>query len=212
MSDAYRLYLVTDPRLGGDRPLEQIVEAAVAGGVTLVQLRDKDAEPAAVERRARSLLRLLDGTGVPLLVNDHLSVAQTLGIGLHVGSSDSPPDLARTLLGPDVLIGASLGGGRAMPEAHWEALSYAAVGPVWATQTKRDTGPAVGTEAVERVTGSLALPVVAIGGITPARARSAVLAGAAGVAVVSDIVAAADPAAAARELREAVDAALAERG
>ena len=209
MTADLRVYLVTDPRLGGERSVEATVEAAVLGGVTAVQLRHKGISPAELDAAGRRLLRVLDGTGVPLLVNDSLAVAAELGVGLHVGRTDPDPVRAREVLGSGALLGESLYAGRLLSEAERSALDYTAVGPVWATATKLDAGAAVGVEAISAT--DQGLPVVAIGGIDPGRARQAVAAGAAGVAVVSWVMAAADPRAAAADLRAAVDEALAAR-
>ncbi|NHC44683.1 thiamine phosphate synthase [Motilibacter aurantiacus] len=211
MTPDLRVYLVTDPGLGGARPVEHTVAAAVEGGVTIVQLRDKTAGPAALEAVARRLLAVLQGTGVPLVVNDDVEVARALGLGAHVGGADAAPVDARAALGPGVPLGVSTYAGRDLLPGEEEALDYVAVGPVWGTATKPDAGPGIGLEAVTRAAGRNRLPVVAIGGIDAARAGEAVTAGAAGVAVVSAVMAAADPRAAARAVRESVDAALAAR-
>lgn len=210
MSLDLRVYLVTDPVLGGDRPLAHVVEQAVAGGVTLVQLRNKGADPATLERQARELQNVLAGSGIELVINDALPVAVAVGAGVHVGSADAAPAAARAALGPTALIGASLGSGRSLADADRDALDYVAVGPVWGTTTKPDAGPATGVAPIP-TTAAYGLPVVAIGGIDAARASEAVRAGAAGVAVVSAILTAADPRAAARALRESVDDALSAR-
>jgi len=205
-----RVYLVTDPGMGGNRPLTHTVEEAVAGGVTLVQLRDKGADPAELERQARELQEVLRGTGVDLVVNDSLPVAVAVGAGLHVGARDAGPAQARAALGSTAAIGTSLGSGRPLGDEDLAALDYVAVGPVWDTATKADAGPATGLSPIPSA-AAYGLPVVAIGGIDAARAGEAVRAGAAGVAVVSAVMASNDPRAAARALREAVDEALAER-
>ena len=209
MTADLRVYLVTDPHLGGGRPLERTVELAVAGGVTLVLVRDKTADLAGLEKTARGLLDVLDGTGVPLIVNDSLAVAAAVGAGLHVGRADAAPMVARQVLGPDAVIGVSLYGGRTLTAAETEILDYTAIGPVWATDTKRDAGEPVGLAALSSA-AAFALPVVGIGGIDAVRAGEVVRAGGAGVAVVSAVVAVADPRAAARALRLAVDQAMGE--
>nr|WP_196791809.1 thiamine phosphate synthase [Motilibacter deserti] len=206
-----RVYLVTDPGLGGSRPVEHIVAAAVEGGVTIVQLRDKAAGPAALEAVARRLLTVLAGTGVPLVINDRMDVAAAVGAGLHVGRTDVAPVDARAALAPGVPLGVSTYAGRDLAPGEEEALDYVAVGPVWETATKSDAGPGIGLDTVSRAARNNRLPVVGIGGIDAARAGEVVAAGAAGVAVVSAVMAAADPRAAARAIRESVDAALAGR-
>ena len=102
------LYLVTDPELARGRRLTDVVGAAVRGGVTLVQLRDKHAGGRALLETARALKSMLDPLGVPLLVNDRVDVAHAAGVGCHVGQSDLPAAAARAILGPDAILGVSL--------------------------------------------------------------------------------------------------------
>jgi thiamine-phosphate pyrophosphorylase len=202
------LYLVTDPAQGGGRPLGDIVARAVAGGVTLVQLRDKAANGRALLEQARALIALLTPLGVPLIVNDRVDIAIAAGAaGCHVGQSDLPAAAARALLGPDALLGVSLDSVEQMREVDPAVVDYVAHGPLAATLTKADAGGAVGTEGIARVRALTGLPLVAIGGIDAGNLGAAVRAGADGVAVVSAIMAAADPQAAARALAAAIAAA-----
>ncbi len=204
------LYLVTDPELARGRRLTDVVGAAVRGGVTLVQLRDKHAGGRALLETARALKSVLDPLGVPLLVNDRVDVAHAAGVGCHVGQSDLPAAAARAILGPDAILGVSLDDPEQARAIDPAQVDYVAHGPFAATATKADAGGAVGAEglaAARRLTG---LPLVAIGGIDARNAAAAVRAGADGIAVVSAIMAAADPEAASRELRAAIDAAKAE--
>lgn len=210
MTPDLRLYLVTDPAYDD---LEAIVAAAVAGGVTCVQVRDKSgssADRAGVVRRLRGAL---DG-GLTVLVNDDLDAAPW-GDGLHVGVDDVAPSEAREALGPDAVIGWSINDVAQLADAtQLAACDYVAVSPVWATDTKTDTGPPLGLDGVREVAALVAgtLPVVAIGGIDAVNAADVIAAGADGVCVVSAICGADDPRAAAASLRSAVDAALAARG
>jgi len=207
-----RVYLVTDPALALGRPLVEVVRAAVEGGVTLVQLRDKTASYDDLLATAAALRGVLDPYDVPLIVNDRVDVAIAAGAaGVHVGGHDPQPDEARAELGPDAVVGYSAGTVAGLP-VQAGALNYVAVGPVWETATKPDAGAAVGVAEIAAVRAATSLPVVGIGGITPERAGDAVRAGADGVAVVSAILSAPDPGAAARALRESVDRALAARG
>ena len=186
--------------------------AAVRGGVTLVQLRDKHAGGRALLETARALKSVLDPLGVPLLVNDRVDVAHAAGAGCHVGQSDLPAAAARAILGPDAILGVSLDDPEQARAVDPALVDYVAHGPFAATATKADAGGAVGAEglaAARRLTG---LPLVAIGGIDARNAAAAVRVGADGIAVVSAIMAAADPEAASRELRAAIDAAKAEVG
>jgi thiamine-phosphate pyrophosphorylase len=202
------LYLVTDPTQGGGRPLGEIVARAVAGGVTLVQLRDKQADGRALLEQARALIALLTPAGVPLIVNDRVDVALAAGAaGCHVGQSDLPAAAARALLGPDALLGVSLDSVEQARDVDPGVVDYVAHGPFAATLTKADAGGAVGGEGLARVRALTGLPLVAIGGIDAGNLGAAVRAGADGIAVVSAIMAAADPQAAARALAAAIAAA-----
>jgi thiamine-phosphate pyrophosphorylase len=206
------LYLVTDPELAHGRRLTDVVGAAVRGGVTLVQLREKHAGGRALLETARALKSLLDPLGVPLLVNDRVDVAHAAGAGCHVGQSDLPAVAARAILGPDAILGVSLDDPEQARAVDPALVDYVAHGPFAATATKADAGGPVGAEglaAARRLTG---LPLIAIGGIDAGNAAAAIRAAAAGVAVVSAIMGSPDPAAASRELRAAIDAARAEVG
>jgi thiamine-phosphate pyrophosphorylase len=206
------LYLVTDPRLCRGRPLREIVAAAVEGGVTLVQLRDKEAEGRALLEHARALKALLDPRDVPLLINDRIDIALAAGAaGCHVGQTDLPAAAARALLGPDAILGVSLDAVGQVRALDPEQVDYVAYGPFAATATKADAGPPVGAAGLAAVRAQTALPLVAIGGVDEANAGAAVAAGADGIAVVAAIMAAADPAAASRRLRAAIEAAREER-
>jgi thiamine-phosphate pyrophosphorylase len=202
------LYLVTDPAQGGGRPLAEVVAAAVQGGVTLVQLRDKAAGGRALLEQARALQALLTPRGVPLIVNDRVDVAVAAGAaGCHVGQSDLPAAAARALLGPDAILGVSLDAVDQVAAVDPDAVDYVAHGPFAVTATKADAGGPVGAEGLAAVRRRTPLPLVAIGGIDATNAGLAIGAGADGVAIVSAIMAAADPAAAARELLAAITAA-----
>jgi thiamine-phosphate pyrophosphorylase len=206
------LYLVTDPELARGRPLSEMVAAAVRGGVTLVQLRDKHADGHALLETARALKTVLDPLDVPLIVNDRADVAQAAGAaGCHVGQSDLPAEAARAILGPGAVIGVSIDAvaqARAIDPA---LVDYLAYGPFAATTTKADAGGPVGADGLATVRRqTTTVPLVAIGGIDARNVAEAVRAGADGIAVVSAIMAAADPEAAGRELRAAIEAAKAE--
>jgi thiamine-phosphate pyrophosphorylase len=146
------LYLVTDPALGRGRPLLEIVAAAVRGGVTLVQLRDKQAAGRELLAEARALVELLTPLAVPLIVNDRVDVAVAAGAaGCHVGQSDLPAAAARALLGPDALLGVSLDAVEQAVDIDPVMVDYVAHGPFATTATKADAGGAVGGEGIARV-------------------------------------------------------------
>lgn len=203
-----RLYLVTDRMLCGARGVTSTVRAAVAGGVTAVQVRDRAADGHDLYHLAVELVAILAPSGVPLVVNDRIDVALAAGAqGTHLGQGDLPADRARAIAGPDHLIGWSATSAEMAPLAAWPpgTVDYLGVGPVWATPTKADAGSPIGLDGLGescRVAARLPvpLPCVGIGGIDATNAAAVLEAGAAGVAVVSAICAAVDPAGAAAEL------------
>ena len=200
----FRLYLITDSDLAGERSLLDIVGQAVSGGVGLVQLRDKHAEARDLLELARALKALLAPKDVPLLVNDRVDVAAAAGVGCHIGQSDLPPEAARAILGEDAILGLSLDRVEQASAADPACLDYVAHGPFAATGSKTDAGRPVGPEGIAGVRALTALPLVAIGGIDATNAADAIEAGADGVAVISAIMAAGDPRSAAMDLKDAV--------
>jgi thiamine-phosphate pyrophosphorylase len=209
-----KVYLVTDRDLSRDRSLDEIVDRAVAGGVTAVQVREKELGARRFVEETRALHRLLADRGVPLFVNDRIDVALAAGAdGVHVGQDDLPAADARRMIGPEVLLGVSVATEEEARRAVADGADYVSVSPVFLTPTKPDALGDVGLEGVAVVRRAVeGAPVLAIGGIDPSNARSVVAAGADGVAVVSAIVSADDPEGAARRLREEVEAGLRDRG
>ena len=198
-----RLYLVTDQALTRGRSLEDVVAAAVAGGVGCVQLREKALATGEFLARARALKRLLAPVGVPLVINDRIDVALACGAdGVHLGQSDLPPEEARRLLPPHVFIGWSVETPEDVERAASLPVDYLGVSPVFATPTKTDTSPAWGLAGLRQVRAMTALPLVAIGGIHCGNAAEVLRAGADGLAVVSALCAADDPRAAALAMQE----------
>ena len=194
-----RLCLVTDRGLAGGRSVVDIALAAARGGATMVQLRDKDATTRAFVEQARALMAALKPLGVPLAVNDRLDIALAVDAdGLHVGQDDLPVAEARRLLGPGKFVGLSITAVDQALRPDAEAADYLGVGPIYAQQTKADAKAPLGLDGLRRIRGLTSKPIVAIGGLTPDNSAPALAAGADGLAVVSAIVAAADPEAAAR--------------
>ena len=195
------LCLVTDRGLCGGRPLEDIVREAVRGGIASVQLREKELSTRAFVAEATRIKALLAPHGIPLIINDRVDVALAIGAeGVHVGQSDMPAALVRKLVGPDVIIGLSVETWADVEEAESLPVDYLGVSPVFATPTKTDTRGAWGLEGLARIRAFSRHPLVAIGGLNASNIRSVVTAGAEGIAVVSAICAAKDPAQAARTL------------
>jgi thiamine-phosphate pyrophosphorylase len=197
----YQLCLVTDSALANGRFLAGIVAAAVKGGVTLVQLREKTASTRAFIEQARVLKRLLAPLRVPLLINDRIDVALAAGAdGAHVGQQDMPVALARQLLGPAAIIGLSITELGQVRDRDVELADYLGVGPIFAQSTKLDATPPLGLDGLAEVRRASSKPIVAIGGVSAANADAVRSAGADGIAVVSAIMGADDPRAAAAAL------------
>lgn len=201
------LYLVTDRDLALGRELEWVVEKAVRGGVSLVQLREKDCDTRKFVELARALKALLAGSGVPLLINDRVDVAMAADAdGVHIGQSDMLYSDARRLLGPSKIIGLSVENMREVDEANAiEDLDYVAVSPVYLTPTKTDTAAAFGLDGLREAVRRSVHPACAIGGMNAGTIADVMRCGTDGVAVVSAIMSAPDPAEAAAGLRRIVD-------
>ena len=194
-----RLCLVTDRGLAGGRSLVEIAAAAARGGATMVQLREKEATTRAFLDEARALKAALEPLGVALAINDRLDIALAVDAdGLHVGQGDMPVAEARRLMGPGKFIGLSITAVEQVLRPDAEAADYLGVGPIYMQQTKADAAAPLGVEGLRRARSLTRKPIVAIGGLTPENSAPALAAGADGLAVVSAIVAAADPEAAAR--------------
>ncbi|WP_119166463.1 thiamine phosphate synthase [Algihabitans albus] len=189
--------------------LEEVVARALAGGATLVQLREKELPAHDYLELARSLLPLLEKAGVPLMINDRVEEAVVLGaaegkVGLHVGQGDQPALEVRARVGHRPFLGLSVRRPEEAMAAPVEAVDHLGVGPVYATTTKANAAAPIGPAGVAAVRAVTALPLVGIGGITIDRAPEVIAAGAQGVAVVSAITGSDDPEAATARLARAV--------
>lgn len=202
------LYLVIGSDATRGRSVIEVTAAAVRGGVTLVQLREKALPANAILEEARALKALLDPLGVPLIVNDYLDVALSVGAaGLHLGQEDMTPAAARAALGPGMILGYSAGNLEEAKNVDEALVDYVGVGPAYATGSKADAGAAIGIAGLSELRAYFTLPLVGIGGITADNAGAVMSSGVDGVAVVSAICGAPDPEAAARDLRRVVEAA-----
>jgi thiamine-phosphate pyrophosphorylase len=195
-----RLIAITDNVRDGQGGLIARASAAVHGGATCVQLRLKDVAARDLVSIAGELVRTL---GVPVIVNDRTDVAIAAGAaGVHLGSDDMPVSAARAIAPPGFIIGASVGNDDEVPLS--AGADYVGIGPVFATGSKHDAGTPIGPGEFTRLSVATGIAAVAIGGINAANARSAIDAGAAGVAVISSVFGATDPLAAARQLAFAI--------
>jgi thiamine-phosphate pyrophosphorylase len=197
----YSVYLVLDPDLcGGLDGMLRVTEAAMAGGAGVVQLRAPKWKKRQWLDAARALQPLCRQGGAVFVVNDQVDVALAVGAdGVHVGQQDLPVAVVRELMGPQALIGLSVNHAGQLAAVPPEA-DYLGLGPVFATSTKKDAAPVLGLAQLAGLAAATSLPTVGIGGITPANAGAVFAAGVDGVAVVSAICTAADPAAVTREL------------
>ncbi len=204
----YSLYLVTDRGLARGRPLLQIVAAAVRGGVSCVQLREKTCATREFIEQALAIKNFLHSRHIPLIINDRVDVALAVGAdGVHLGQTDMPLAMARKIVGDSLLIGISAECLDDALAAAKDGADYLGVSPIYDTPTKADTAPALGLAGLQKIRKAVNLPLVGIGGLNAQNAADVIRHGADGVAVVSAIVAADDPQAAAARLRQAIEAA-----
>ena len=195
------LYLVTDRMLSRERDMAWIVREAVAGGVTMVQLREKECSTAEFVALARELKTALQPLGIPLIINDRIDVALAVDAdGVHIGQSDMPYETARALLGKEKIIGLSVETMEEVVAANALDVDYIGISPVYATPTKTDTFTPFGLEGIEEVMRLSHHRCVAIGGMNRGTIGEVIARGVEGVAVVSAIVAAESPREASEEL------------
>lgn len=203
-----RLYFVCSSQPGG-RPLRDVLEPALEGGVDVFQLRDKDGADAAILEAAAAAGELCRAAGALFFVNDRPDLAiEADADGVHVGQDDAPPALARRILGPDAIVGLSTHAPVELEAAADEPVDYVSAGPVVPTPTKPGRA-GTGIEYVRYAAGRSVRPFFVTGGATPATVGDIVRAGGTRVVVVRWLTEAADPESAARALRQALDAALA---
>lgn len=197
------LYLVTDRELSLGRETLNIVSAAIRGGVTCVQLREKNCSTREFIDEARAIKQLLEKQerSIPLIINDRVDVAMAIGAdGVHLGQTDMGLTDARRLLGSAMIIGISAESVEDALRAERDGADYLGISPVFATPTKTDTAPPLGLEGVRAIRAAVSLPLVGIGGIHQENTADVLRAGTDGVAVVSAIVSASCPRSAAASL------------
>jgi thiamine-phosphate pyrophosphorylase len=201
----YSLYLVTDAELAGGRSHPQIVTAAIRGGITVVQYREKNASTRRMVAEALELRQLCRSYNVPFIINDRLDVALAVDAdGVHLGQDDMPAALARQLIGPGKILGVSVENVSQARRAMEDGADYVGASPIFATPTKPDAPSPMGIAGLQELARVCTLPIVAIGGLNASNAAAVLRAGATGLAVVSAIVSADDVERAARELKQII--------
>jgi thiamine-phosphate diphosphorylase len=199
------LYLCADRAFALGRPIAALVEAAIAGGVTMVQLREKEASTCDFLEAARAMRALTERLGVPFVVNDRVDIAlAACADGVHLGAADMPVAAARKLVGEKLFIGATARSVEAARAAKEAGADYLGVGAVFPTGTKSDT-ITIGKDALRAIKEATGLPIVGIGGVNAQNAAAVIRAGADGVAVVSAVLSQTNAEAAARALRRAME-------
>jgi thiamine-phosphate pyrophosphorylase len=203
-----RFHVITDAVLQDRFSHVELARLAAAGGADAIQFREKRPSPTrALIEIAGAMRRALDGADVCLVVDDRVDVAMAAGVrAVHLGRDDLDVGTARRALGPHALIG---GTANSLDEALRVAatdVDYLGIGPVFGTRSKANPAPPLGIDGFEAIARAVEKPVIAIGSVTADRVAALLEAGAHGVAVISAVVCQADPAAAAREFRQAIDA------
>ena len=198
----YSVYLVTDRRNKTDEEFLNIIEEAIKGGTTIVQLREKTASTKEFYDLALRVKEITSRYGVPLLINDRIDIALAIDSeGVHIGQDDMPADIAREIIGEDKILGVSASTVEEAKKAEIDSADYIGSGAVFPTATK-DDADSVSKEELKEIVDSIDIPVVAIGGITVENAHTLKGSGIAGFSVVSAIMSAEDPKEASEKLKE----------
>ena len=198
----YSVYLVTDRRNKTDEEFLNIIEEAIKGGTTIVQLREKTASTKEFYDLALKVKEITSKYGVPLLINDRIDIALAVDSeGVHIGQDDMPADIAREIIGDDKILGVSASTVEEAKKAEIDSADYIGSGAVFPTATK-DDADSVSKEELKEIVDSIDIPVVAIGGITVENAHTLKGSGIAGFSVVSAIMSAEDPKEASEKLKE----------
>lgn len=196
----YSLYVCTDRDIMTTDTLEEAVELAIKGGATIIQLREKDCTSREFYEPALSIKDITDAYEVPLIINDRLDIALAVHAdGVHLGQSDIPVQVARNVMGPNCIVGATANTLEKAKEAWQSGADYLGVGDVFGSATKNDTKP-VELKELKKICDTVKIPVVAIGGISKKNIHLLKDTGVAGVAVISAVLGQTDITAAAEEL------------
>ena len=200
----YTLYLVTDRRMPKERHLEEVVEKAIQGGVTLVQLREKSGDTGILYERAVALKKVTDAYHLPLIIDDRIDIMLACdAAGVHVGQSDMPAKIARKLIGPDKILGVSAATLEEALKAEADGADYLGVGAMYPTATKKDAD-FTSLETLKKIKDRVHIPVVAIGGINETTIPDFKGSTIEGFAIVSAIMASSEPGKVAKDLKDLI--------
>jgi len=201
----YQLYLVTDDKQDLET-LIRVVEGAVLGGVSIIQVREKHGDVRAFIERAQVVKSILEGTDIPLIINDRVDVALAVDAdGVHLGQSDMSALLARKLLGTNKIIGLSVENEQQLMEANGLPVDYIGLSAIFPTSTKKDTQRFWGLNGLQWAKQHYSKPIVAIGGLNDSNIADVINAGADGIALVSAICCANEPKVATRDLKQLLE-------
>ncbi len=200
----YTLYLVTDRRMPKEGHLEEVVEKAIQGGVTLVQLREKSGDTGILYERAVALKKVTDAYHLPLIIDDRIDIMLACdAAGVHVGQSDMPAKIARKLIGPDKILGVSAATLEEALKAEADGADYLGVGAMYPTATKKDAD-FTSLETLKKIKDRVHIPVVAIGGINETTIPDFKGSTIDGFAIVSAIMASSEPGKVAKDLKDLI--------
>lgn len=189
MNIDYSLYLITDRNIINNRSLKECVEEAIKGGVTIVQIREKDASTREFYNIAKEIKEVTDKYNIPLIINDRLDIALAVdAAGVHLGQSDMSIEVARKILGEDKIIGISAGNSEEALEAEKAGADYLGIGAIFYTGTKKDIDEPIGLEGLKEIVNKIKIPSVAIGGINKENAAEVMKTGVNGISVISAIL------------------------
>lgn len=202
----FSLYLVTDRKLSHPRTIEEVVSSAVRGGVTAIQLREKDCSTKEYLELAHNIQKILKPLHIPLIINDRIDIALAISAdGVHIGQLDMPYIDARRLMGSDAIIGLSVETMEQVIAAESLDVDYLGVSPIFSTPTKTDTTTEWGIEGLRILRAKSRHLLIAIGGINSSNAVEVIEAGADGLAIVSAICASQNPEETSKQLRAIID-------
>ncbi|EPY2273571.1 thiamine phosphate synthase [Clostridium sporogenes] len=185
----YELYLITDRRFLEGRELKKVVEDAILGGVTIVQVREKDVSTREFYNVAKEVKEVTDYYKVPIIINDRLDIAQAIDAhGVHLGQKDMHLNIARRILGKDKIIGISVGNVKEALEAENNGADYLGIGTIFPTGSKKDVDAIIGIDGLSKIKNNISIPSVAIGGINKTNFKDVLNTGIEGISVISAIL------------------------